>query len=136
MPAVITPPIVKTKLALAVAQDASLTVTVMVVFPPWPGSGVIIRLLFVPPALTTILVFGTSAGLEDVAVMTRLLAGVSPSSTVNGIGGVGTLRAELWSRKALMMGGVLLGGSLIKAEPVAGTVFVQSALQFTRFEDP
>ena len=85
---------VNTKLSLAVAQLSSMTVTVMVVLPAWPGSGVTVRLRLVPLPLKTILVLGTSAGLEDWAVTSKLLTGVSASPTVNGIGGVVTLRGE------------------------------------------
>src|SRR3954464_7606656 len=74
--------------AMAVEPASSLSVTVMFALPLWAAAGVtvIVRLLSLPPK--TKFALGTSVGLEELAVRTRLLRAVSGSLIVNAIGPV------------------------------------------------
>src|SRR5262245_47522758 len=114
MPEVATPPTVRRKLLLADAPLASVTMTVIVALPLTPVTGVMVRLRLVPKPPNTILVAGARAGLEDVALTTRLLAGVSASPTVKGMGGVVVLTGVVWSSRAVRTGAELGGGALVR----------------------
>ena len=77
----------RSKLVEAVACP-SLTVRVIVALPDWLPEGVIltVRLLLEPPKV--MLLLGAKARLDDEALTTRLLAGISGSPTVKLIGPV------------------------------------------------
>src|SRR5205814_1331078 len=67
-------------------DEPSLTLTVMVAVPVWFVAGVIVTVRLDPLPPKTMLLTGTSVGLEDDALRTRLEAGVSTSPTVKPIG--------------------------------------------------
>src|SRR5467141_3163815 len=107
------PVTVRTKLVLAVAPPASVTVRVIVALPLCAAAGVIVNVRPAPLPPNTILALGTNAGLDDWPETTRLAAGVSTSLTVNPMGGVGVLAGVVWSATALMLGGMLGAAVLI-----------------------
>src|SRR5437667_183054 len=94
----------RTKVSLAVATP-SLTMTVIVAVPAWfvAGSIAMVRLTSVPP--NTMFPLGTSVGLEDEALTTRLVTGVSISPTVNAIGPVDVSSGVLRLRMSEIVGG-------------------------------
>src|ERR671912_281439 len=97
---------VNTKLALAVSVP-SLTVMVMVVVPVSPAAGVMTTFLFGPLAgLKTILPFGTSVPLEEVAESVSA-SGVCASPMVKAMGAVGVFSSVDCGPIAVMVGGVL-----------------------------
>ena len=68
-----------------VVRDPSLTVTVIVAVPDWLAAGVTVTVRDEPLPPRMMLPSGTSAGLDEVAVTTRLAAAVSRSPTVKAI---------------------------------------------------
>src|SRR5688572_29563584 len=98
---------VKTKLVLAV-RAPSLTVMVMVLVPLSPAAGVITTFLVAPfPPPKTMLAFGTSVTLEDVAETVRPLGCVCASPMVNAMGSVGVFSLVDCGPIAVMVGAVL-----------------------------
>src|ERR1051325_1171021 len=63
----------------------------------------IVRLEPLPPKV--IFAFGTRAGLEELAVRIRLVAAVSTSPTVNGMGPIGAFTGVVWLAIGDMTGG-------------------------------
>src|SRR5262245_39183422 len=80
----------------------SLTVTVIVAPPAWLGAGVTFTVLLLPLPPKVMLPAGTSAGLDDDALITRLFTGVSTSLTVKGITPVGVFTVVERSAMSLM----------------------------------
>src|SRR5436190_1993898 len=97
---------VRTKLSLAVSEP-SLTVAVIVAEPNWLLAGVteIVRLAPEPPKTMPLL--GTSAGLDEELLRTRLEAAVSASPTVNPIGSADPPWTIVWSGMSEIVGGEL-----------------------------
>jgi len=78
-------PNVITKEVVAVVLYESVTVNVIVALPDWFAAGVTTTVLEPPVPETTILAFGTTVVLDEVAVTTKLDNGVFSSFTVNAI---------------------------------------------------
>src|SRR5918993_1636193 len=98
---------VNTKSVLAV-RAPSLTVMVMVLVPLSPAAGVMTTFLVAPfPPPKTMLAFGTSVTLEEVADMVRPLGCVCASPMVNAMGSVGVFSLVDCGPIAEMVGGVL-----------------------------
>src|ERR671912_683395 len=98
---------VNTKSVLAV-RAPSLTVMVMVLVPLSPAAGVITTFLVAPfPPPKTMLAFGTSVTLEDVADTVSPLGCVCASPIVNAIGSVGVFSLVDCGPIAEIVGGVL-----------------------------
>src|SRR5881397_2455647 len=102
---------VKTKEVLLLAEP-SLAMTVMVLTPTWLVAGVMTRARLVPLPATRILASGTSAGLEEVAVMTKLLKGVSMSLTAKPIGGETVSSGMICPEMGPIVGASFLGATL------------------------
>src|SRR6185436_3775274 len=100
---VFTPLTVRTKTSAAL-REPSLTVTVMVALPTWPGAGVTVTVRLLPLPPNTMLPLGTSVGLDELPLRVRLATGVSASLTVKPIAGVGVPTAVDWSEISLMVG--------------------------------
>src|SRR5258706_1936255 len=92
--------------------DPSLAVTVIVLTPNWLVSGVITTARLVPLPVTRILASGTSTGLEEVAVTTTLLKGVSRSLTAKPIGGETVSSAMICPEIGEIVGASFLGKTL------------------------
>src|SRR5206468_9096400 len=73
-----------TKLVLVEPPEPSVTVSVMAAVPDLSPKGVTTSARLVPLPPRTMLLSGTSAGLEDAAVTVSRSAGVSTSQTANG----------------------------------------------------
>src|SRR5688572_7769990 len=98
---------VNTKLVVAV-KAPSLTVMVMVLVPLSPAAGVMTTCLVAPfPPPKTMLAFGTSVTLEEVAETVRPLGCVCASPMVNAIGSVGVFSLVDCGPMAEIVGGVL-----------------------------
>src|SRR2546422_609575 len=67
----------------------SLTFTVIVATPFWLAAGLTVTVRFDPDPPKTMLLVGTSVGLDEPLLNVRLPAGLSASPTVNGIAPVG-----------------------------------------------
>ena len=78
-------PTVTKNVSLAVVGP-SVTVTVMVDVPFWPAVGVRVMVRSVPDPPKTILLTGTSAGLDEDTLSCRFTAGISASAIVKSIG--------------------------------------------------
>src|SRR2546425_500611 len=102
---------VTTKFVLAL-YCPSLTLTVIVVTPFWLAAGLTVTVRFDPLPPKTMLLVGTSVGLDDPLLNVRLPIGVSASPTVNGIAPVAVSTVVNWSAISLIVG----------AAPVADTV--------------
>src|SRR2546426_11256450 len=79
---------VSTNVSLALFTP-SLTVTVIVAVPVCPAAGVTVTVRFDPDPPKTMLLVGTSVGLDEPLLNVRLPTGVSASPIVNGIAAVG-----------------------------------------------
>src|SRR6267143_5580922 len=75
---------VSTNVSLALFTP-SLTVTVIVAVPVCPAAGVTVTVRLDPLPPNTMLLVGTSVGLDDPLLNVRLPTGVSASATRNGI---------------------------------------------------
>ena len=71
----------------------SLTVTVIIAVPLWLAAGVTVTVRFEPVPPNTMFAAGTNVGLDEPPLRVRLVAGVSLSAIVNGIGPVAVLSA-------------------------------------------
>src|SRR5256885_12771741 len=74
----------------------SLTETVMVLMPNWLVAGISTRARLVPLPPNKMFVSGRRVGLEEVAVTTRLLAGVSTSLTMKAMGAETVSSEMVW----------------------------------------
>src|SRR5918993_693652 len=107
---------VNTKSVLAV-RAPSLTVMVMVLVPLSPAAGVMTTFLVAPfPPPKTMLAFGTSVTLEEVADMVRPLGCVCASPMVNAMGAVGVFSLVDCGPIAEIVGAVL--GLTVKTKSV------------------
>ena len=86
---------VSTKLVLLVICP-SLTCSVIVAVPDWFAAGVSVTVRFAPLPPKTIFPFRIKAGFEELPETVRLLAAVSVSLTVNGIGAVAEFAVTVW----------------------------------------
>src|SRR5256885_17039041 len=82
----------------------SLTVTVIVALPVWLVAGVMLTVRLAPEPPNTMLAFGTSVGLEEEPLTTKLSGGVSASLTVKAIGPVAPPSGTNWSGMLEMVG--------------------------------
>src|SRR5437588_166769 len=82
----------------------------MVALPNWLVAGVTVTVRLEPLPPKTMLLTGTSVGLDDVALSTRLLAAVSASPMVKLSGPVDVSSAVVWSAMFDIVGGELLAG--------------------------
>src|ERR1051325_8189762 len=79
---------VKENVLLAEPPLPSSTVTVIAAVPKLFAAGVTVTVRLLPLPPKTMLVFGTSAGLDETPLRTKLAAGVSTSLIVNASAGV------------------------------------------------
>lgn len=95
---------VNRKESLAMPPLPSDTVKVIVVVPNWLGAGEMVTVLAEPVPPKEMLLFGTSAVLEEVPDTDKLPSGVSISVTVKGIAGVEVSSAVLLSVRSDIVG--------------------------------
>ncbi len=103
---------VSRKLLLAL-REPSLTVTVTVAVPDWLLRGVRVTVRLEPLPPKTMLLLGSSVGLEEAPETSRLAAAVSASPTVNGRAAVEAPWVMVWLAKLEMTGAVFTGGVLV-----------------------
>src|SRR6185436_17517207 len=87
---------VRTNELLAEAPPGSATVMVIVAAPFWLGTGVMAMVRLDPLPLMAMFSWGTSAGLEELQVTTRLVESVWASLTMNATPARGVSSSIVW----------------------------------------